>query len=157
MFKVDISIFNKRGGKIFMKKRKICSCILTLILILTCIPISSNGVATPKFLEKADTSISASASENNAALYATNKIKNKKYTISKQTGTYSTPIKIKIKAKKGYKIYYSLNGKFKAKKVIKSKKKKTITISSTKTLQIYAVKSSKKVTNKKLKAKAVKK
>lgn len=140
-----------------MKKRKICSCILTLILILTCIPISSNGVATPKFLEKADTSISASASENNAALYATNKIKNKKYTISKQTGTYSTPIKIKIKAKKGYKIYYSLNGKFKAKKVIKSKKKKTITISSTKTLQIYAVKSSKKVTNKKLKAKAVKK
>lgn len=140
-----------------MKKRKICSFILTLILILTCIPISSNGAVTPESLEKADTSISASASENNAALYAANKIKTKKYTISKQAGTYSSQIKVKIKAKKGYKVYYSLNSKFKTKKVIKSKKKKTITISSTKTLQIYAVKSSKKVTNKKLKAKAAKK
>lgn len=140
-----------------MKKRKICSFILTLILILTCIPISSNGAVTPESLEKADTSISASASENNAALYAANKVKTKKYTISKQAGTYSSQIKVKIKAKKGYKVYYSLNGKFKAKKVIKSKKKKTITISSTKTLQVYAVKSSKKITNKKLKAKAVKK
>lgn len=140
-----------------MKKQKICSLILTLILILTCIPISSNGAVTPESLEKADTSISASASENNAALYAANKIKTKKYTISKQAGTYSSQIKVKIKAKKGYKVYYSLNGKFKAKKVIKSKKKKTITISSTKTLHVYAVKSSKKITNKKLKAKAVKK
>lgn len=140
-----------------MRKRKIYSCILTLILILTCIPISSNGAVTPESLEKADTSISSSASDNNAALYATNKIRTKKYTISKQAGTYSSQIKVKIKAKKGYKVYYSLNGKFKARKVIKSKKKKTITISSTKTLQIYAVKSSKKVAAKILKKKALKK
>lgn len=122
---------------------------------MTCIPISSNGANTPN---SSQLQSSLPIDEENANLYtASNKIKTKKYIISKQTGTYSTPIKIKIKAKKGYKIFYSLNGKFKAKKVIKSKKKKTITISSTKTLQIYVVKSSKKVTNKKLKAKAVKK
>lgn len=138
-----------------MNMYKKFSFILSFILIMTCIPISSNGANTPN---SSQLQSSLPIDEENANLYtASNKIKTKKYIISKQTGTYSTPIKIKIKAKKGYKIFYSLNGKFKAKKVIKSKKKKTITISSTKTLQIYAVKSSKKVTNKKLKAKAVKK
>lgn len=131
------------------------SFILSFILIITCIPISSNGANTSS---SSQLHSSLPIDEENTNFYtASNKIKTKKYTISKQAGMYSAPIKIKIKAKKGYKIFYSLNGKFKAKKVIKSKKKKTITISSTKTLQIYAVKSSKKITNKKLKAKAVKK
>lgn len=76
---------------------------------------------------------------------------------AKQAGTYSSQIKIKLKAQKGYKVYYSVNGKFKKKNMVKSKKKKTITISSTKTLQVYAVKSSKKVTAKNLKTKAAKK
>lgn len=76
---------------------------------------------------------------------------------AKQAGTYSSQIKIKLKAKKGYKVYYSVNGKFKKKNMVKSKKKKTITISSTKTLQVYAVKSSKKVTAKNLKTKDAKK
>ena len=67
-------------------------------------------------------------------------VKKKGYTLSKKPGTYKKAVKVKIKAKKGYKVYYSTNGKFKLSKVVKSKKKKTIKIKKTKTLYIYCVK-----------------
>lgn len=67
------------------------------------------------------------------------------YTLSKAAGTYQNSVKIKITAKKGYQVYYSLNGTLTLKKVIKNGKSKTITINKTKTLSIYAVKSSKKI------------
>ncbi len=82
---------------------------------------------------------------------ASAKVSKKGYTISKAAGTYSDSVSIKITAKKGYKVYYSLNGKLTTSKVIKSKKSKTLTITTTKTLTIYAVKTSKKITNKILK------
>lgn len=68
------------------------------------------------------------------------------YTLSKQSGTYYKTIKVTLKAKRGYKVYYALNGKLSLKKLVQSGKAKTITIKKTKTLSIYCVKKSKKVT-----------
>ena len=85
------------------------------------------------------------------------KVTTTKYTISKKAGTYSGTIKVKITAKKGYKVYYTTGSSFSVKKVIKSTKSKTITIKKTTTLKIYAVKSSKTITKKTLKTSKVKK
>ncbi|MCR4717530.1 MAG: hypothetical protein K5656_10140 [Lachnospiraceae bacterium] len=79
------------------------------------------------------------------------KVSKKGYTISKTPGTYSDTVSVKITAKKGYKVYYSLNGTLTVSKIIKSKKSKTLTIATTKVLTVYAVKSNKKVTKKLLK------
>ncbi|SDB32766.1 carbohydrate-binding domain-containing protein [Eubacterium oxidoreducens] len=89
---------------------------------------------------------------------ATGKVNTTKYTISKKAGTYKDKVTIKIKAKKGYKIYYTTGSKkLTTKKVIKSGKTKKLTFTKTTKLKIYAVKSSKKVTNRKLKTTKVKK
>lgn len=77
-------------------------------------------------------------------------ISKKGYTISKSTGTYNESLNVKLKVKKGYKLYYTTNGKFKAKKVIKSRKTKTVKISKTTTLSVYAIKKNKKITVKKI-------
>lgn len=74
----------------------------------------------------------------------------KYYTISKKAGTYTSPIKIKIKVKKGYKVFYQTSGTFKKSKVINSGKSKVIKIKKTTVLSLCAVKKSVKVTNKKL-------
>lgn len=87
---------------------------------------------------------------------ATGKVSTQKYTLSKKAGNYSAPISVVLRAKKGYKVYYALNGKLTTSKVIKSKQSKTIKIKKTSTLTVYAVKSSTKITAKKLKAKSVK-
>ncbi|SDB23833.1 hypothetical protein [Eubacterium oxidoreducens] len=84
-------------------------------------------------------------------------VKAKGYTISKKAGTYNKTITIKLKAKKGYKVYYTTGSTLKTGKVVKSTKTKTITIKKTTKLKVYAVKSSTKITNKKLKTKKVKK
>lgn len=84
-------------------------------------------------------------------------VKKTGYTLSKAAGTYQSTVKVQIKAKKGYKVYYTLNGTFSLKKLVKSGKKKTVTISKTKTLSVYAVKKTKKLTAKALKKKAKKK
>lgn len=88
---------------------------------------------------------------------ASNKVSTKMYTLSQKAGTYTAAFKLTIKAKKGYKIYYSTGSNLNIKKVIKSGKKKTIKISKTTTLKIYAVKKSTTITKKKLKTSAVKK
>ena len=88
---------------------------------------------------------------------ASSKVSTKKYTLSQKAGTYSSTFKLKITAKKGYKVYYSTGSNLNIKKVIKSGKSKTITISKTTTLKIYAVKKSTIITKKKLKTSAVKK
>lgn len=74
----------------------------------------------------------------------------KYYTISKKAGTYRTAIKVKVKVKKGYQVFYKTSGKFKKNKVIKSGKSKTFKIKKTTTLSLCAIKKSKKVTNRKL-------
>lgn len=138
-----------------MKKRNFYTFLLAVILVCTSVPIFPSGAEVPKVT---DNEKIRAVSENNLSIQANRKkVKTKQYTISKLAGIYSAPIKIKVKVKKGYKVYYSLNGKFKAKRVIKSGKKKTITIAKTKTLQLYAVKKTKKFTTKKLKKKAIKK
>ncbi len=76
--------------------------------------------------------------------------KTKYYTISKKAGTYTSAIKVKIKAKTGYRVYYKTSGKFKKSKVIKSGKSKTFKIKKTTVLSLCAVKNNKKVTNRKL-------
>ena len=69
--------------------------------------------------------ISACAVDTHAA-----GVSNKKYTISKGSGTYEGSITIKIKAKKNYKVYYATgNAKFTNKKLIKSGKTKKFTSS----------------------------
>lgn len=74
----------------------------------------------------------------------------KYYTISQKAGTYTAAIKVKVKVKKGYRVYYKTSGKFKKTKVIQSGKSKTFTIRKTTLLSLCAVKKSKKVTNRKL-------
>lgn len=72
------------------------------------------------------------------------------FTVSKKSGTYDATVTTKVKVKKGYKVYYTTGKKLSTKNVIKAKKSKSFTFTSTKTLRLYAVKSSKKITAKKL-------
>lgn len=75
----------------------------------------------------------------------------KRYTISKTSGTYGTAINVSVKARKGYKIYYSTSGKWNKGKVIGSGRKKIFHIKKTSTLSMYVVKKSEKITTSKLK------
>lgn len=75
----------------------------------------------------------------------------KGYTITKKAGKYTKSVTVKVKAKKGYTVYYTTGKNLSVKKKIKAKKTKSFTFKSTKTLKIYAVKASKKVTKKTLK------
>lgn len=79
------------------------------------------------------------------------KIITDKYTIYKGEGIYPVAFKLKIKAKKGYNVYYTTNDKPSTKRVIKSGKSKSITINKLTILKVYAAKKSKKMTNAKLK------
>lgn len=81
----------------------------------------------------------------------------KGYTISKKAGTYKGSVKVKVKAKKGFTVYYTTGKKLSKSKKIKAKKSKSFTFKKTTTLRIYAVKASKKMTAKKLKAVKTKK
>lgn len=74
----------------------------------------------------------------------------KYYTISKKAGTYRTAIKVKVKVKKGYQVFYKTSGKYKKSKRIKSGKSKTFKIKKTTVLSLCAIKKSVKVTNGKL-------
>ena len=74
----------------------------------------------------------------------------KYYTISQKAGTYKKAIKVKVKAKKGYQVFYKTSGKFKKSKVIKSGKSKTFKIRKTTVLSLCVIKKSVKVTNQKL-------
>lgn len=76
--------------------------------------------------------------------------KAKRYSVNKKAGTYSGTINVKVKAKKGYKVYYTTSNKFNKKKVVKSGKKKTIKIKKTTTLSLYVVKKSAKISKKKM-------
>lgn len=76
--------------------------------------------------------------------------KTKYYTISKKAGTYTSAIRIKIKVKKNYKVFYQTSGTFKKSKVINGGKSKVIKIKKTTVLSLCAVKKSVKVTSKKL-------
>lgn len=80
------------------------------------------------------------------------KTSSKGFTISKKAGTYENAVTVKVKAKKGYTVYYTTGKKLSKGKKIKAKKTKSFTFKKTSTLRIYAVKSSKKMTTKKLKA-----
>lgn len=83
------------------------------------------------------------------------KKKTKGFTISKVAGTYTGKVTVKVKAKKGYTVYYTTGKKLSTGKKIKSQKTKTFTFKKTKTLRIYAVK--KKLSAKKLKKISTKK
>lgn len=83
------------------------------------------------------------------------KKKSSGFTISKKAGTYTKKVSVKVKAKKGYTVYYTTGKKLSVSKKIKSKKRKTFTFKKTKTLRIYATK--KQMTKKKLKKISTKK
>lgn len=88
---------------------------------------------------------------------AATKVKKKGYTLTKKAGTYQKKVTVKLKVKKGYKVYYSTNGKFSKKKVVKSGKTKKFTFKKTTKLSLYAVKKNKKITKAKLKKKSIRK
>lgn len=67
-------------------------------------------------------------------------VKGTGYTLSKKAGTYNTAVKVKIKVKKGYYLYYTTTGKFKAGQKILSGKSKTVSMTKTTTLSVYAIK-----------------
>ena len=79
-----------------------------------------------------------------------NTVIKKAYTISKKAGKYNNSVKLKLKAKKGYTVYYSTGKKLSLSKKVTSSKSKTFTFKKT-TLKVYAVKKSKKLTAAKLK------
>lgn len=83
-------------------------------------------------------------------------VKAKGYTISKKAGTYSKTVKVKVKCKKGYVLYYSTKGKLKTSVKIKPGKSKTFTFKKTTTLKVYSAKKTAKVTAKKLNKKCKK-
>lgn len=87
-----------------------------------------------------------------AATGADAKTSVKGYTISKDAGTYSGSVSVKVKAKKGYTVYYTTGKKLSANKKIKAKKSKSFVFKKTTVLKIYTVKASKKMTAKKCKA-----
>lgn len=72
------------------------------------------------------------------------------YRISRVSGNYSDVLTTTVKAKKGYQVYYSTNGKFKNTKRIKTGKSKKFTFRKSRTLSLYPVKSSKKISTVKL-------
>ncbi len=77
-----------------------------------------------------------------------------KYTVSESAGTVEAGTVVKVKAAKGFKVFYTTGSKFTSlKKVIKSGKTKKFTIKKTTTIKLFAVKSSKKITKKVLKKK----
>ena len=78
-----------------------------------------------------------------------NTVIKKAYTISKKAGKYNNSVKLKLKAKKGYTVYYSTGKKLSLSKKVTSSK--TFTFKKTTTLKVYAVKKSKKLTAAKLK------
>lgn len=77
--------------------------------------------------------------------------KTKQYTISKESGQYKLPIKIKIKVNKGYKVYYTKGKKFSKNKCIMQGKSKVINIKKNTTLTIYFTKSKTTISNKSIK------
>ena len=80
-----------------------------------------------------------------------NTVIKKAYTISKKAGKYNNSVKLKLKTKKGYTVYYSTGKKLSLSKKVTSSKSKTFTFKKTTTLKVYAVKKSKKLTAAKLK------
>ncbi len=69
------------------------------------------------------------------------------YTISAKSGkTFSGMNLLKLKAKKGYKVYYTTSGKFKTSQKLKSGKTLEMRVTSDITMKVYAVKNGKKVT-----------
>ncbi len=78
-------------------------------------------------------------------------VNKKAYTISKKAGKYNNSVKLKLKTKKGYTVYYSTEKKLSLYKKVNSGKSKTFTFKKTTTLKVYAVKKSKKLTAAKLK------
>lgn len=82
-------------------------------------------------------------------------ISQKAYSLSKKAGTYTKKIKITLRAKNGYRVYYSKNGSLTKSNVLKSGQSKTFTISKTSTLTLYPSKTA--MTAKQLKTAKVKK
>lgn len=106
------------------KSKKVVAGMLVCALVGSCMPVSVSGA----------------------------KVSKKGYTLSKKAGTYEGTVKVKLTAKKGYNVYYSTGKSLSTGKKVKAKKSKTFTFKKTSTLRVYAVKSSKKMTKKKLKA-----
>ncbi len=79
-------------------------------------------------------------------------VKTKQYTLSEKPGTYSEPFKLKIKAKKGYQLYYTTGRSFSPGKRIKNGGTKYLQINKDTTLRIYYARASVKMTKKQVKS-----
>lgn len=79
------------------------------------------------------------------------KIKTKAYIINKPGGEYTDKFVLKIKAKKGYKVYYTQTGRLSKKKCIKSGKTKSFKIKKNTTMTLYPVKNARKISKSKIK------
>lgn len=121
--------------------KRILVCLLAMGVIFSSAPVSQNSVSMAA--EKTSTQ--------------SKKVATRRYVISKKAGTYSETIHVKVKAKKGYKVYYTTSGTFKTSKAVANGKSVSISIKKTTTLSIYAVKQSAKVTAKKMNSSSRKK
>lgn len=68
------------------------------------------------------------------------------YTISNPSGTYVKSVKTRVKAKKGYTIYYTTGKRFKQGNAIRAGKSRTFAFRKSKTLKLYALSSSARMT-----------
>lgn len=118
----------------------------------TIAPVSEEGIIKPKSMGKTTVRIRQKGKKNK-----TLKIK---IIVKKPTGyTVSTPSgrifhyedrnvgKIKLKAAKGYQVYYTTTGKFKKSQKIRSGKTKILQVTQTMKLKVFAVQNKIKVTN----------
>ena len=100
--------------------------------------VSSDGLIMAK--KKGTTKIRVRCGEKTAGI--TLKVKSPVgFTISKKAGTYNEAVKTKIKAKKGYHVYYTTSSRFKKSARIKAGKSMIFRFTNTQTLKLLPVRS----------------
>ncbi len=111
--------------------------------------VTKDGVVRTK--RKGNATITVTNSATGESIKLKLKVKNPVgYKVSTNSGKYTYTQRVKIKAKKGYTVYYTTSGKFKTNKKLKSKKSVILTMKKDTTLRLYVEKNGKKVTVKQM-------
>lgn len=109
--------------------------------------VSKNGQVVAKKTGKATIKIKQKGKKGNSKTVNIVVKKPTGYTISAKTGKNLYTIgSLKLKAKKGYRVYYTTSGTFKTSQKLKSGKTLEMSVTSAMTLKVFAVKNGKKVT-----------
>lgn len=113
------------------------------------VTVNDEGLLTAKAKGTAAVTVKNTSTRKTKVLKVTVK-KATMYTTSKRTGSFTDSMDVKLTAKTGYKLYFTTTGTYSVRKVIKSGRSKTFSISKTTMLSVYPMKSTSKTTTKKL-------